>query len=69
MTRPTPARNVLQKGTDMEAMGSLSLLLVTLTVTTGVAIASGRLVLGGVLRLMERHAVPAQSGPAAGAAA
>ena len=68
MTRATPARNVLMSGSDMEAMGSLSLLLATLMVTTGVAIASGRLVLGGVLRLMERAAVPAQSGPSAGAA-
>jgi hypothetical protein len=53
----------------MEGLGSLSLLLATLTVTAAVAIGSGRLVLGGVLRLMERAAAPAQSGPAAGAAA
>ena len=60
MTRPTSARNVLLPKPDMEAMGSLTLLLVTLTVTAGVAIGSGRLLLGGVLRLMERHASPPQ---------
>ena len=41
-------------------MGSFTLLLVTLVLTFALAAASGRLLLGGILHLMERATVPAQ---------
>jgi len=44
----------------MIVMGSFTLLLVTLVLTFVLAAASGRLLLGGILRLMERAAVPVQ---------
>jgi hypothetical protein len=43
----------------MIVMGSFTLLMVTLVLTFVLAAASGRLLLGGILRLMERAAVPA----------
>ena len=58
LRRRTPGtRRALQLG-EMIVMGSFTLLLVTLVLAFALAVASGRLLLGGILRLMERAAVP-----------